>query len=138
MSFAPPLRRSEPPRASSGVRASTDSIALAIVNRLREAIICENEAIARRVPVDHHACSLRKSQGLLELDRLAPSLANAGPSPALRAALADLNIVLNDNQRELRVQLAAAKAVSDIVARAIRDSQSDGTYSAQSWRGREE
>jgi hypothetical protein len=33
----------------------------------------------------------------------------------------------------LRTQLQAAQAVSEIIARAIRESQSDGTYSARAW-----
>ena len=113
-------------------------MALAVVERLREAIVEENDAIGRRAAVDHHAYSLRKSQGLLELNRLAPSFAGAGASPLLRAALGGLDLVLEDNRRMLRDRLNAAKTVADIVARAIRDSQSDGTYSAQAWRGRDE
>jgi hypothetical protein len=34
----------------------------------------------------------------------------------------------------LRVQLNAARKVSDIIAKAIQDGQSDGTYSAFVWR----
>ena len=133
MSFAPP--RQAPPQSA---RPGADAMALAIVERLGEAIAGDNEAIAKRAPLDHHACGLRKSQGLLELNRLAPSLADAGASPVLRAALAGLNALLEDNQRLLRVQLEAAKTVSGIVARAIRDSLSDGTYSAGAWRGGDE
>jgi len=130
----------QPPRHSQTMiaRPGAESMALAIVERLHETIVGENQAIARGAPVDHHAHSLRKSQGLLELDRLAASLVSAGASPVLRAALDGLNAVLEDNRRILSVQLEAAKTVSDIVARAIRDSQSDGTYGAQSWRGGEE
>jgi len=119
-------------------RASADATALAIVERLYETITGENDAIARRLGFDHHACSLRKSQGLLELNRLSPIFAAAGASPTLRNALARLSAILDENGRRLRVRLEAAKTVSDIVARAIRDSQSDGTYSAQAWRGGDE
>jgi hypothetical protein len=76
---------------------------------------------------------LRKSQGLLELNRLAPALASNHVGPVLRAALADLHAKLETNRRMLRTQLQAARAVADIIARAIRESQSDGTYSARSW-----
>ncbi len=83
--------------------------------------------------VDYHAYNLRKSQGLLELNRLAPAFANHQIGPVLRAALADLHAKLETNRRLLRTQLLAAQAVSNIIARAIRDSQSDGTYSAHPW-----
>jgi len=137
-SFAQSPSRSPPFRAHSEAASRADSIALMVVERLCETIELENQAVARRGTVDHHACSLRKSQGLLELERLASSLVGSGPSPALRSALAELNKALDHNQRMLRVQLSAAQAVSDIVARAIRESQSDGTYSERSWRGRDE
>jgi hypothetical protein len=53
----------------------------------------------------------------------------------LRVAVAALNAALEHNARVLSVQLKAAKAVAEIVAQAVRDGQSDGTYSAMSWRG---
>lgn len=119
-------------------RSSADAIALAIVERLCETVAGENDAIALRLAFDHHSCSLRKSQGLLELNRLSPVFAGAAASPTLRNALGRFSAVLEENQRRLRVRLEAAKTVSNIVARAIRDSQSDGTYSAQAWRGGDE
>ncbi|MGD1035621.1 MAG: hypothetical protein ABR878_00160 [Roseiarcus sp.] len=106
---------------------------LPVVDRLRQTLDEENQDIARRGSVDYNAYNLRKSQGLLELKRLAPALANNQVGPILRAALADLHDKLETNHRMLRTQLKAAQAVSDIIARAIRESQSDGTYSARSW-----
>jgi len=106
---------------------------LPVVDRLRQALNEENQDIARRGPVDYRAHNLRKSQGLLELNRLAPALAKQPLGPALRAALDDLRAKLETNRRMLGVQLKAARAVSDIIARAIRESQSDGTYTARFW-----
>ena len=114
-------------------RPPADAMALAIVDRLRETVAAENEAIARRLAFDHQACSLRKNQGLLELNRLSAAFAGVGISPTLRGALGAFHSILEENQRRLRVRLEAARTVSNIVARAIRDSQSDGTYSAQAW-----
>jgi hypothetical protein len=53
-------------------------------------------------------------------------------------ALDALRVKLDANQRLLRIQLNAARKVSDIIARAIQDGQSDGTYSAYAWRDRGE
>ena len=123
---------------AQGARAPADAMALAIVERLSETVAEESDAIARRLAFDHHSCSLRKNQGLLELNRLSPIFAGAAPGAALRAALGRFSAALEENQRRLRVRLEAAKTVSNIVARAIRDSQSDGTYSAHAWRGDDE
>jgi hypothetical protein len=106
---------------------------LPVVDRLRQTLDEENADMARRGPVDYRAYNLRKSQGLLELNRLAPALAGNQVGPVLRAALADLHAKLETNRRMLRTQLQAAQAVSEIIARAIRESQSDGTYSAHAW-----
>jgi len=106
--------------ANSGRSQSPLAMILPVVDRLRQALDEENQDIARRGPVDYRAYNLRKSQGLLELNRLAP-------------ALADLQAKLETNHRMLHTQLKAARAVSEIIAKAIRESQSDGTYSARPW-----
>jgi hypothetical protein len=71
---------------------------------------------------------------LLELNRLVPALGRAAAAGPLREALADLHAKLEINRRALALQLKASAAVSEIIARAIRDGQSDGTYTALAWR----
>ena len=56
----------------------------------------------------------------------------------MREALAELAVELEINRRALGMQLKASIAVAEIIARAIRDSQSDGTYTALAWRRAEE
>jgi len=119
--------------ANSGRSQSPLAMILPVVDRLRQTLDEENTDMARRGPVDYRAYNLRKSQGLLELNRLAPALAGNQVGPVLRAALADLHAKLETNRRMLRTQLQAAQAVSEIIAQAIRESQSDGTYSARAW-----
>ncbi|MBV8104916.1 MAG: hypothetical protein JO223_09900 [Hyphomicrobiales bacterium] len=113
------------------------AMALPIVKRLRQTAMSETEDIARGRPVPYEAYSARKNQGLMELNRLLPALAGATPSDALREALADLATTLEANRRALGVQLEASVAVAEIIARAIRDGQSDGTYTALAWRRHE-
>jgi hypothetical protein len=108
--------------------------ALPIVDRLRQTIEAENRDIALGRPVKYEAYSLHKNQGLLELNRLAPALGWAAAAGPLREALADLHAKLALNRRALALQLKACLAVSEIIARAIRDGQSDGTYTALAWR----
>jgi hypothetical protein len=132
------LRRPGPAAANSGRSHSPAAMIPPVIDRLRQTLDEENEDIARRGSVDYRAYNLRKSQGLLELNRLAPALAGKPVGPVLAAALADLHAKLETNRRMLRTQLTAARAVSNIIARAIRESQSDGTYSARSWLGDDE
>lgn len=106
-----------------------ETAAISIVRRVLAALEAESRAASEGGFVDYDAHNLAKSRGLLELNRLLPSLAGE-PYPRLRAALAELNAALADNERKLRVQLSAARAVADLIARAISDSQSDGTYCA--------
>ncbi len=120
-------------RAQSAAAAA----ALPIVERLIAAIEAENRDLEQGRPAQYEAYSLRKNQGLLELNRLIPALDRAAASP-LREALADLHAKLEVNRRALAVQLRACAAVSEIIARAIQDGQSDGTYTALAWKGSRE
>jgi hypothetical protein len=115
--------------ANASPSLSPMAMILPAVDRLRKTLEEENADIARRGRVDYHAYNMRKSQGLLELKRLAPAIAGNPIGPVLRDALVDLQAKLEINRGLLRTQLDAAQAVADIIARAIRDSQSDGTYS---------
>ncbi len=132
------LRRPNVAPASSGRTQSRAAMIHPVIDRLRQTLDEENEDIARRGSVDYPAYNLRKSQGLLELNRLAPALAGKHADPELKAALVDLHAKLETNRRMLSTQLKAAQAVADIIARAIRESQSDGTYSDRSWLGEDE
>lgn len=107
---------------------------LPVVDRLRATLEAENRDLLQRGPVDYPSYSQKKNQSLLELNRLRPALESVQSHPEARAALADLTTKLDANYRLLGIQLRAAQTVSSIVARAIRDGQSDGTYSAHPWR----
>jgi hypothetical protein len=108
--------------------------ALPIVERLIATIEAENRDLEQLGPAQYEAYSLRKNQGLLELNRLIPALDRATAAGPLREALADLHAKLEVNRRALAVKLKACAAVSEIIARAIQDGQSDGTYTALTWR----
>lgn len=109
-------------------------LALVVIERLANSVHRETQDLSGPGPVDYRAHSQRKSQGLLELSRLAATLASARGHPRLRIALRDLLGKLDANQRLLHARLMAARTVAEIVARAISDGQSDGTYSEQIWR----
>jgi hypothetical protein len=119
-----PLRRAQSPAAAA---------ALPIVERLIATIDAENHDLEKGRRVNFEAYSLSKNQGLLELNRLGPALHGATASGPLADALVELHAKLERNRRALAVQLKACEAVSEIIARAIQDGQSDGTYTALAW-----
>jgi hypothetical protein len=119
-----PLGRPQSPAAAA---------ALPIVQRLVATIDAENRDLEQGRRVKYEAYSLSKNQGLLELNRLAPALGVATAAGPLRDALAELHAKLEINRQALAVQLKACHAVSEIIARAIQNGQSDGTYTALVW-----
>ena len=134
MSSLSPRRFAPSPNiASSRPGASGDMLMLAI-QRVQDAIDTENAKIASARVIDLQEFNLRKSQGLLELSRLMPLFAGVQIDAALREALTLLRAKLEENRRILRVQLKAVQQVSEIISRTIQAGQSDGTYSAFSWR----
>jgi len=127
-------RPTSPSTAASRRPAGSVEMLLLAIERLQSALDAENAQIASRKAVDFHEFNLRKSQGLLELTRLMPTVAGVEIGPNLGAALVGLKAKLEDNRRILRVQLKAVQQVSEIIARTIQAGQSDGTYSAYAWR----
>ena len=120
--------------ASGRLTDAVVAAALPALVRLRETVAAESRDIGAGIRVPYDAYSKRKNQGLLELTRLIPSLKPAAAQGALREALLSLVAELEANRRALGLQLKASAAVADIIARAIRDGQSDGTYDARPWR----
>ena len=72
----------------------------------------------------------RKSHGLLELTRAIRTLGNAAVSQGLQPRLLSLQAKLRQNADALLLHLRAVQEVTTLVTRAIRDGESDGTYSA--------
>jgi len=107
---------------------------LPILDRLRAVVEQENQELRRGAVVDYQGHSQRKNQVLLELTRMKVSLASARVNPKVAGSLTDLSAKLDLNSRLLGAQLKAARTIASIVARAIREGQSDGTYSPYPWR----
>jgi hypothetical protein len=118
----------------SRTQSPAAAAALPIVERLVATVEAENRDLAQGRRVKYEAYSLSKNQGLLELNRLVPALGGATAAGPLRDALNELHAKLEINRRAMAVQLKACHAVSEIIARAIQDGQSDGTYTALAWR----
>jgi hypothetical protein len=109
---------SQPPRRALSPAAAA---ALPIVERLVATLDAETRDLEQGRRLKYEAYSQSKNQGLLELNRLVPALDGATAAGPLRDALAELHAKLEINRQALAAQLKACHAVSEIIARAIRD-----------------
>ena len=105
-----------------------------VINQVTELVRSENKEISELSGANHHDYNLKKGRALVALNRLSPLFAHLEANPVLWAALQDMRRELESNLRLLDLQLRAARAVSDLITRAIYEGQSDGTYSALPWK----
>jgi hypothetical protein len=112
-------------RPPEGAPVSLDRV----IERLEEVVEQETAALRGRTAVDLKVFNTRKSQGLLELNRALRGLDGAPRDEALAARLAGLRAKLDVNRAVLEMHLAAVREVASALADAIRDADSDGTYS---------
>ena len=100
------------------------------IERLEEAVEQETAALQTRAGIDLKEFNDRKSQGLLELTRAMRHIEGTAPEPALVTRLARLRSKLDRNSVALRMHLDAMREISAVMADAMRDAESDGTYSS--------
>lgn len=105
-----------------------------VLERLLEVVTAETREIraGRIVPYDEF--NAQKIQLLLELSRLSQVALSVRFSAQVHSTIRQLAAALTESREVLRIQLRAAEKVSDLIASAIYEGQSDGTYSAHSWR----
>jgi hypothetical protein len=119
--------------AGPGMPAEAGSVAYAplerAIERLEDVIEQETKALKSRAAVDLEAFNVRKSQGLLELNRALRGLDGLVRDKVVQARLAGLRAKLAVNQAVLKMHLEAVREVASVLADAIRDAESDGTYS---------
>lgn len=99
------------------------------IARLEDVVDHETAALKSRAAVDLREFNNRKSQGLLELSRSLRLFQGAAPGKAVLARLAGLRAKLDINQAVLKLHLDAVREISTVMSDAIRDAESDGTYS---------
>lgn len=101
-----------------------------VIQRLEEVVEQETAALKSRKAVDLKEFNDRKSHALLDLTRaLRQMQAGGGAQAHLMNRLGDLRAKLEVNRRVLQMHLEAVREVSTTLADAIREADSDGTYS---------
>jgi hypothetical protein len=98
------------------------------VRRLEETVEQETAALRSRSPIDLNEYNNRKSQGLLELDLALRMLGENQPNEDMKLALKSLRDKLDLNRDVLKTHLDAVREIAGIIADAIRNAESDGTY----------
>ena|SRR5690625_1229123 len=100
-----------------------------IATRLTELLEDEIAALRAHRTLDLNDISDRKNQMLLELSRISGSLDDNAADPSLRPVLDRLRERLDENLSMLELNIGAVRDVADILTSAIREAESDGTYS---------
>ena len=101
----------------------------AALYRLEKALDLENEALTAFDPRNLSEYSRIKTQSLLELQRSVAVLSREHTPPDLQQLLTTLRQKLELNRWLLLLHLEAAREVTTVITSAMRDAESDGTYS---------
>ncbi len=113
--------------AAPGARGATAMIAVTI-QRLEEIVDQETMALRSGKTVNLKEFNDRKSQALLELTRASRQMQGGAPDPALAKLVGALKVKLAVNQAALKMHLEAVREISTSLSDAIRQAESDGTY----------
>lgn len=100
------------------------------IERVEFIIDLETESLQQYQPIDLGGFNHQKSHGLLELTRAMRALGTASFDQQIMEDLMRLREKLERNLTTLDIHLKAVRQVSTLIARAIEDDNSDGTYSA--------
>lgn len=122
----------------SRVRSEADIARLAIsrdalaktIERVANMIELETQSLKNYRSIDLVGFNHQKSHALLELTRAMRAIPNDALDAEILNGLATLRDRLQSNLDTLDIHLKAVRQLSTLIARAIEDDNSDGTYSA--------
>lgn len=129
-----PALVSSPDRRGILAPAATLTALLRAIERTEDLLIEETFALENRRAIDFVSFVRRKNQSLLEITRAARALKDFEVEPTVTDRLAGLKEKLERNQAVLRLHLEAVREVAELLAKAARDVESDGTYSMPNFR----
>jgi hypothetical protein len=110
-------------------RAPAKGMLESAVQRLGEIVDQETQALRNRAAIDLNDFNDRKNHALLELTRGLRHLEGRANNQALLSQLGGLHRKLEVNRTVLKMHLEAVREISTALSDAIRDADSDGTYS---------
>ena len=119
---------------SDGAEAvRTDEIAglLAAIRRLESIVEEETAALATGKKIDFDDFSARKSRSMLEFVRLMRTRMHLGGETVVTDEIQRLREKLERNRSILEMHYDAVREVASVIVRAIREAESDGTYSGR-------
>lgn len=101
----------------------------AIVDRLEVTIAEENAALAAQRHADIPVFTRQKRQSFLELHRIINAIQGTIPSQNIIQRLTSFRAKVEDNERLLQRHMQAVQTVANTIVQAMREIESDGTYS---------
>lgn len=104
---------------------------LAAIRRLSAIVEEETVALATSKKVDYDEFSARKSRGMLEFVRLMRARMHLGSEVEITEEIQRLREKLERNRSILEMHYDAVREVASIIVKAIKDAESDGTYTGR-------
>jgi hypothetical protein len=126
---AAPDRRATP--SAHAIQPDPDAsraLVIAVIERIESYLDEETAALQNSREFDFKASNDRKSQGLVDLNQALRRLPQAQLNADLKSRLEAFRQKLAVNLRIIRLHLDAVKELASILSDAIRDAESDGTY----------
>ncbi|MBR1088010.1 flagellar biosynthesis protein FlgN [Bradyrhizobium manausense] len=115
-------------------RAEEVSGLLAAIRRLESIVEEETVALATGQKIDFDDFSGRKSRSMLEFVRLMRARMHLGGETEITEEIQQLRQKLERNRSLLEMHYDAVREVAAIIVRAIKESESDGTYTGRAAR----
>jgi hypothetical protein len=125
----PAAGRNTPVGAETRARVPVAPMIEPSILRLEEIIDQETEALRSRKAVDLKSFNDRKSQALLELTRLLRHVQGGAGNPQLKSRMESVRAKLEVNRALLKMHFEAVREIAETLSDAIRNAESDGTYS---------
>jgi hypothetical protein len=117
--------------AAGAARSDEVSGLLAAIRRLETIVEEETVALATGKKIDFDDFSARKSRSMLEFVRLMRARMHLGNDVEITGEIQRLREKLERNRSILEMHYDAVREVAAIIVKAIKDAESDGTYTGR-------
>lgn len=114
---------------ATGRAAEIDGL-MALIKRLENVVEEETNALTSGARIDFDDFSARKSRSILEFVRRMRAQPHLSVEVEVIEEIQQLRQKLERNQRVLEMHYSAVRDVAEVIVRAIRETESDGTYTA--------